>query len=170
MNYKVFIIFSMTFLFCCNTDKKSESLTDRNLIIPGDYAEGIHIGDIINGDQFKIYPSESDIGQLTEIKFLSRIKFDSIVYINKSSVLFINKMSVVAISGLDIEKKITSDAVILSKGVDNFIFNYGNDGLFKHTSKNHIAYIYQKIGIVIFDDNNDKTIDMFLVFKPDHAI
>ena len=63
--------------------------------------------------------------------------------------------------------RITIDSVNLSNGVEYFVFNYGNSGVTILSRKSNKIYIYTNLGIAIFDDKNDDTIDMYVVFKPE---
>lgn len=60
----------------------------------------------------------------------------------------------------------TDEAVKLQDGADSFIINYGNSGLRIITEGSHRIYIYRDLGIAIFDDYGDDTIDMYLIFPP----
>ena len=55
----------------------------------------------------------------------------------------------------------------LTDGADSFIMNYGNSGLNIVNKDGHRIYIYRKMGIAIFDDNSDDSIDMYLIFPPE---
>ena len=105
------------------------------------------------------------IANILSLSCFSDLKFDSLVYNKDSSVVFLNNGIITAIAGLKMERRVTSDAVLLSKGVDNFILNYGNKGLNTINKGNHRVYIYRNLGIAIFNDNNDDIIDMYLIFK-----
>ena len=166
MNFKAIIIISISFLSSCTSSDKININIDLNLIVPGRTAEGFNIGEQIEKGSFIVYESrENNIAEILTLDYFSDLKFDSLIYKENESVIFLNKGIVTAIAGLTIDKRITSDAVLLSKGVDNFILNYGNSGLSIMKRSKHSAYIYKDFGIAVFDDNNDNNIDMYLIFK-----
>jgi len=166
MNFKAILIISNFFLFSCTSSDKINPNIDLNLIVPGRTAEGFNIGEQIKEDSFTVYESrENNIAEILTLDYFSDLKFDSLIYKENESVLFLNKGIITAIAGLTIDKRITSDAVLLSRGVDNFILNYGNSGLSIMKRGEHSVYIYKDFGIAVFDDNNDNIIDMYLIFK-----
>ena len=167
MKLKVFIIItSLVCVLSCASADKAEIRNDINLIVPGKSAEGFDLGQEINKEDYKVFESsEANIGDILEADNFTEIKFDSLIRNGNSSILFLEKGIITAIAGLTIERRTTSDAVLLSRGIDNFILNYGNSGLSIVKGKNHSIYIYKESGIAVFDDNNDKTIDMYLIFR-----
>lgn len=138
---------------------------DYTLIIPGQSAEGFSIGETIDPMEYKAQRYSGSFSDIFEMNILGDIRFDSVIYTGNSSVLFLSGNSITAIVGLDVRKRTTSDGVLLSKGINNFILNYGNDGLETVKIKNHSAYIYRSTGMAVFDDSNDNNIDMYLIFR-----
>lgn len=167
MNYKIKTLFLNSLLFfSCSSIPESNSSIDKDLIIPGKRAEGYYLGQFLEKNESPVYlDKDNSISDILDIPLFSDLKFNSIIYINHTSVLFLKNGIVIAVAGIKIERRITSDAVLLSKGIDNFIINYGNSGLVTRINGNHKAYIYKKYGIAVFNDNNDANIDMYLVFK-----
>ena len=160
-----FLIFLAGILSCASSDNTFKN-PDIDLIVPGHSAEGFKLGEKIKEKNFKIYgSSETSIAGILNLDYFSYIKFDSLIRNGNASIVFLNKGVTVAIAGLVIERRTTSDAVLLSRGIDNFILNYGNSGLTVLKEKNNSVYIYKNAGIAVFDDNNDNVIDMFLVFR-----
>jgi hypothetical protein len=163
---KIVIIISLVSIFSCAAADKAEVRNDINLIVPGKSAEGFNLGQEIHKKDYKVYESrETNIADILEADNFADIKFDSLSRSGNSSILFLEKGIITAIAGLTIERRTTSDGVLLSRGIGNFILNYGNSGLSIVKRKNHSIYIYKESGIAVFDDNNDKTIDMYLIFR-----
>lgn len=161
-------LFSLILVCACTSDKKVVSIPDRYLIIPGKTAEGYNLYDKITEDISKRGLTEKKkLSDIFDVEVLPDLQFENVVYVRDSHALFLNNHMIVAIAGFKITKRVTSEAVLLSKGVDNFIINYGNDGLRIITHGRHKAYIYQETGIAVFDDNSDNAIDMYLVFHLD---
>ena len=167
MKLKVIITLAgLALIFSCASTDKANIKRDINLIVPGKSAEGFDLGQKIDKEDYKVFESsETNVADILEADNFADIKFDSLIRNGNSSILFLEKGIITAIAGLTIERRTTSDAVILSRGIDNFILNYGNSGLSIVKGKNHSIYIYKESGIAVFDDNNDKTIDMYLIFR-----
>jgi len=167
MKFKEIItIIVIVSIFACTSADKAAVKTDINLIVPGIRAEGFDLGQEIRKEDYKVYESrETNIADILGTDNFADIKFDSLIRNGNASILFLEKGVITAIAGLTIERRTTSDAVLLSRGIDNFILNYGNSGLSIVKGKNHSIYIYKKSGIAVFDDNNDNTIDMYLIFR-----
>jgi hypothetical protein len=167
MKYKpVVFIISLCLVWSCVSDKKEDLAADKYLLIPGKSAEGYSIGNQVVKNSSMIEMRESkNISDILNIDILSDLKFDSVLYVKDSFALFLKDNTVVAIAGFKTTRRVTSDAVLLSRGIDNFILNYGNTGLSIITKGNHKVYIYKESGIAVFDDKSDNTIDMFLIFK-----
>lgn len=160
------IITCLVSVFSCTSADKSIIKRDINLIVPGKSAEGFALGQEIRKENFKVYESgKTNIADILDTDNFADIKFDSLIHNGDASILFLEKGIITAIAGLTIERRTTSDAVLLSRGIDNFILNYGNSGLSIVKGKNHSIYIYKESGIAVFDDNNDNTIDMYLIFR-----
>lgn len=166
MNFKtILLILGYTFIISCSSSVKSKSTIDINLIVPGKTAEGYNIGDRIENKEFITYENENkSIGDILDVGALSYLTFDSIIYNKDSSVIFLKDGLITAIAGLKIERRVTSDAVLLSRGIDNFILNYGNKGLLTISSGSQKMYCYKDLGIAVFNEDSDGTINMYLVF------
>jgi len=167
MKFKLYsAIMLILFIYSCSTSETNIITIDKNLITPGYSAEGYTIGETFDNEIFKTYPVENgNISEITGIDLFSDLKFDTIISIKDSSVIFLNKGIIIAIAGFKVERRVTVDAVLLSKGIDNIVLAYGNKELTTKSVNKHRVYIYKKLGIALFDDNNDNTVDMFLVFK-----
>ena len=153
------------FILSCVSAGSNNNGIDRNLIIPGKSAEGYNIGNTFKNNTDIIFTGkETEIGNIFELEVFSNLKFDSYIYIKDSAVIFLNKGIITAIAGLKTERRVTSDAVLLSKGIDNFILNYGNSGLRTISKNGHKVYIYNELGIALFNDNSNN-IDLYLVFR-----
>lgn len=159
------LLFSFILLCSCSSPMKHSTVIDRYLIVPGKSAEGYIIGDTVVRDSSMIELKEKNsMPEILGADILAGLRFDSVLYIKDSAVLFIKDNRIIAVAGLKLTKHVTYDAVLLSKGIDNFIMNYGNDGLRIVPAGKHKAYIYKDAGIAVFDDNGDNIIDMYLVF------
>ena len=151
--------------------------SDINLIVPGVGSEKIILkeesGVIISA---KGYPdSVSEFEETKEffhhvfgIDSKLKILFNKIYYYEKQkSVFFIHDNIITAIAGMT-NNRITSDAIDLKKGIEYFIFGYGNNNLTvlaKSNDKNRDKiYLYPEDGIAVFDDGNDDIIDLYIVF------
>jgi len=167
VNSKAFIsiLLVVLHLSCASVDKTNPS-SDINLIVPGNAAEGFIIGETFENTNSDLYTiKDGNLKDITGVEYFTKFQFDSIFRKKESTVLFIKNKTIIAITGMKTERRITDDAVLLSKGVDNLILSYGNSGLSVITRNKHRLYIYKESGLALFDDNSDDTIDMFLVFK-----
>jgi len=157
-------------LASCNTVGNRESEKDRTLVIPGQSCEGFALGKKtgISGFTSIVDPTKKDTplsGILS--RHLPRLNFNRIAYMRNRYVLFLHDETVKAVAGLSSINRITDEAVRLSEGADIFIMNYGNSGLEIIRDDRHRIYLYRKLGIALFDDYGDDTIDMYLVFTPE---
>jgi len=176
MRLAAFTIMVLTLPMNAGNDPGKLIRKDSSLIIPGKGSERIMLGDSISSAQkflsansytLSVYKNTKDIfNDIFQIKTAEKIFFDKIYHYTSSGViLFTCKKTVSAIAGLQ-NRKVTSDAVGIADGSDNFIFNYGNSGLEIKNRGRHVVYVYRSLGIAIFDDNNDNSIDMYLIFPP----
>jgi len=167
MSFKTSVIILSYLAFSsCTSVRMNSSLKDINLIVPKKSAEGYTLGEEITADISIIDLNEiEDIGDIMGTDCFSEIKFDSFIYKKESSVIFLQNGIITAIAGLKIERRITSDAVMLTKGIDNFILSYGNSGLAVYKKNNHTVYFYKNLGIALFNDHNDDVIDMYIIFN-----
>ncbi|MBN2402059.1 MAG: hypothetical protein JXN64_06645 [Spirochaetes bacterium] len=148
---------------------------DASLIAPGIGAERILLNQSADDIMaLKGYPDK--ISELKEKKELFsdvfkiqapvKIVFDKIYYYNfQKAIFFLNSNNVCAIAGLN-NQRITVDSVDLSRGIEFFIFNYGNKNLQiikRDNDSKDIIYFYSK-GIAVVDDKSDDKIDMYIVF------
>ena len=154
----------------CNTVQKEKEQKDITLIIPGKYAEGFTLNETATSDERATQINTSSIPELlssisgnNQIPYFS---FNRIVYLKNRYALFTDNGVIKLIAGLSSADRITDDAVKLTDGVDNFIMNYGNSGLDIVNKDGHRIYLYKEMGIAIFDDNTDNSIEMYIVFSP----
>lgn len=164
-------ILIIIFLLSCSTRQKDTEKKDFTLIIPGKYAESFTLSDTASAEETA---SQIDISSMPEslLPFTSNnqihpFTFNRIIYLKNRYALFTDKGIVKAIAGLSPANRVTDDAVKLTDGADSFIMNYGNSGLAIINNEGHRIYIYKKMGIAIFDDNSDDSIDMYLIFSPE---
>ena len=162
-------VLSFLFFLSCIGNNKINSTVDKSLIIPGKSAEGYMLGELIEESVLSTcLENEKSISEIMGIELFSDLKFDCISSDNKTSVIFLKNGIIVAIAGVKTERRITSDGVLLSRGVDDFILNYGNSRLLNFSTGKHRVYLYKDSGIAIFDDNCDNSIDMYLIFKTEN--
>jgi len=169
------IILSYPYVFAENSNFVNIIKHDDAVIIPGIGAEGILLGENIdelisissykNYQVSKPYAPKDLFKNVLKVVFSKKILFDHIYFFEKKKLfIFVLKHKVVAIAGSR-DDRITLDSISLAKGVDFFIYNYGNQNCKKIKSAENIIIIYSKIGLAIIDDKSDNSIDMFLVFK-----
>jgi hypothetical protein len=153
-------------LVACASSGEIDYHHDINLIVPGRSAEGYSVGlQIEINNEKNIISASGIINDIAKVEAFHNLSFDSIIYKQDRAILFIDNKTIIAIIGMKSERRITSDAVKLSDGIENFIENYGASGLETFTVNNNKAYIYKDSGIALFDDNSDDTIDMYLIFR-----
>ncbi len=157
------------FLSCSLLQKNNQK--DISLVIPGKRAEGFNLSEpaATSDNAYEIKSSSMPlvISELIHGNYIPDFKFNRISYSRNRYIVFLNDGVVSAVAGLNPGGRVTDDAVKLSDGVDNFIVNYGNEGLKIVSEGDHKVYIYRELGIAIFDDYGDDRIDMYLVFPPD---
>lgn len=172
------IIINIIAIFLAGNFDNSISISIRNdnsLIVPGTGAENVLLKQ--QADELltiKGYPEK--ISELKEKKELFKdvfkvngsikINFDKIFYYDfQKAIFFLDSNIVTAIAGLS-SRKITIDSVDLTRGVEFFVFNYGNKNLQilkKDNGSKDTIYLYSR-GIAIVDDRGDDKIDMYIVF------
>jgi len=161
----IFIIIS------CATGETDKERHDLTLIIPGKSAEGFTLNEAASTGDNAIKIKTSVIPEAFVSVFGKReiqiAQFNQIIYLQYRYAIFTNNGIVTAIAGLSPANRVTYDAVKLTDGSDNFIINYGNSGLEIIKDGKHRIYNYKKLGIAIFDDNGDDSIDMYIVFQPE---
>ena len=163
-------ILPILLLLCCRgADIPAPDERDASLVVPGKSAEGYIIGEELSrGEQ--LTPAGGDtipsLSVILGINSIPGVDFDSFIYFRNRAVIFTRHNVITAIAGLGVERRVTESAVKLSDGSDSFILNYGNSGMEILREGQHWAYIYRRLGIAIFDDYGDDSIDMYLVFAP----
>ena len=157
-------------LASCSTGKPETALKDSTIVIPGKTAEGFSLNETSsmpgNNSQIKNPSMPTPLSDLIRSDAIPEIEFNRIIYSRNRHIVFINNGVVTAIAGLNPVNRVTDEAVKFTDGVENFIINYGNEGLKIVTEGEHKVYIYRELGIAIFDDYGDDRIDMYLVFPP----
>ncbi len=150
---------------------------DNRLVAPGLGGEGIVLKEegatVISK---KGYPDKvSEFKEKRElfrdvygIKSRVKIYFNKIYYYKKKkAIVFIDNKYISGIAGLS-NSRVTVESVDLKKGVEYFIFGYGNDRLNillkSSDKKGDKVYLYPELGIAVVDDMNDDIIDMYIVF------
>ena len=147
---------------------------NRELIVPGIGAETVllhqnitDVAGIFSGYQYKLskFKKIKDIFKdIYNIKISLNIQYDKIYhYDSRQCTFFSYKDKISAIIGLN-SHRVTNDSVDLKRGIEYFVFHYGNKDMIIKKRGNHKIYIYYKIGIALIDDNSDNSIDMFIIF------
>ena len=149
--------------------------SDRVLVVPGIGAEGVELGEdvavlvsLVGYPEKIVNPGEKKeiIRDIFNARTSLSLYYDKVYYYQtRKSIFFINQGRVSAIAGLE-RSRVTIDSVDLDAGLENFIFNYGNEGLQVLERQKGRLYIYKKIGILVADDLGDNSIDLFIVFPP----
>lgn len=157
-------------------DLNQRIIYDETLIVPGIGAEKIilnesisQLNDSYKGQEYRLVKlkEQSEIfTAIYKININTGLVFNEIrYYYNNNTVAFIKNNIIQAVVGLKMDR-ITVDAVDLSRGAEFFIYHYGNESMKVYEESSGILYMYQNKGIAIFDDNNDDTIDLYMVFPP----
>jgi hypothetical protein len=149
---------------------------DETLIAPGIGSNTVLIGDDIDlvikklgGGRFKISKPSMN-GELFKDVFhignKLRIYFSALYYNEKDGYsLCVYQDKIVAVLGLN-NAVTTVDGISLRSGINNFIFNYGNNKIVKLQRSTHGFYMYPPLGIALIDDDLDDTIDLYIIFYP----
>jgi hypothetical protein len=148
--------------------------SDDVLMVPGIGARSVLIGDPIDPVLQKVGRVKFKISKpaapgdlfkdVIHVTMKTRIAFDAMYYSEHDNyALCVYRGKVNAIIGFE-NSGITIDGVSLKSGINNFIFNYGNN-VTRLQSGSHAMYIYQAMGIAVFDDDMNDTIDLYVVFS-----
>ena len=146
---------------------------DETLIVPGIGAEKLLLSDsAADVASRKGTPERIARFAATEELFTTifnlptelKIPYNMIYYYNENKcAIFFHDNRITAIAGLN-TNRVTDLPSDLNRGMDSFIFNYGNQGMeLKEKSANR-ACLYPERGIAVFDDGKDGRIDLYLVF------
>ncbi len=148
--------------------------SDETLIIPGIGAEKLLLSDSAAGvaslkgspDRTARFRTTEEIfGTIYKLQTDLKIPYDMIYYYNeKKCVVFLHDSRVSAIAGFS-SNRVTDLSVDLGKGMDNFIFSYGNLGMEIKEKASNRACLFAERGIAVFDDGRDGKIDMYLIFR-----
>lgn len=175
MNYILYsIAIILIFANTVNTDLKVKIKSDETLIIPGFGAENILLDDASDEIiSLKGYPdrvcefekAKEFFKDIYNLESPQKIFFNKIFhFIDINLIILIHENVVSAIIGLS-SSRITVDFVNLSKGVEHFLFTYGNKDLNVLTKNDNKFFIYSKLGFAVADDKSDDVIDMYLIFS-----
>lgn len=156
-------------------DGRIKLRSDRVLVVPGIGAEGVELGEdvavlvsLVGYPEKIVNPGEKKeiIRDIFNARASLSLYYDKVYYYQtRKSIFFIKQGRVSAIAGLE-RSRVTIDSVDLNAGLENFIFNYGNEGLEVLERQKGRLYIYSRIGILVADDRGDNSIDLFIVFPP----
>jgi len=136
---------------------------DPDLIIPGKQADGYHIGERITKDIIQLKKKRLLFKDILGEKTSRDIEFNQYRK-NRKSIILLKNNIIKAIVIHMTDSQITSDSVKISRGYENFTFNYGNKGSIKIKSDTNTLLLYLDKRIIISDDNNDDSIDLLIVF------
>ncbi len=160
-----------------NVPSETNLRNDYSLIVPGIGAERVLINDNVQRVVSLLGSPESvsrfDKTQelfksVFEVESPKKIFFDRLYYYTQQKVIVLfQKGSVSGIIGLS-SSRITTESVSLDKGVEYFIFNYGNNKLIVLSGgakkKRDKIYLFSNLGLAIGDDGDDDSIDFYIVF------
>ncbi len=179
-------IITTAFLMCIVSPLMSSSedktvqrriMSDPSLVVPGCGAEGVMLGEEIGKvlhrfgmDKFRASrpPAHRELFKdVFDIDSSVKIVFDSLYLCEeKRMTLCVLNTRVVAVIGLNGDRT-TVDGVDFKKGINAFIYHYGNRHLVKLQSGSNGIYLYRLLGIGAFDDGSNDSVDLFIVFSPD---
>ena len=170
----IIILMAMNCILFASESILEKVLQDETLIVPGCGAERVLLSENIanaidryGNYRFK-YSRPQKISELFKEIFKVdgnlRIYFDEIYYNDeKKFALFVFKKRIVAVAGFN-QNKITEDSIQLAKGLDYFIFSYGNKHMIIVENAGNKICIYPDRGVALIDDGADDSIDMYIVF------
>lgn len=139
---------------------------DRSLIIPGKGAEGYSISQIIDDNITNHGKKKELFSTVLKVKSKYKLYFNQSIMSDRYILLLLDN-AVKAIIITSVTDHVTTDAVKISRGKENFIINYGNRGLVPFRSKSNSLYYYPSLGIMVIDDLNDNTINMIIISSPE---
>lgn len=155
---------------------REKIISDTAIIVPGYGSNGIALGEDMDNVVMRFGKSKFKISrpnQASELfKDVFKVRGTTIIYFDamyyneeKKCAACVIKGRVVAVIGFE-GSYTTSDAVNLQRGINNFIFHYGNRNV-KHLRQGaNVIYIYPDRGIAVIDDGDNDTIDLYVVFNP----
>ncbi len=169
----------LLFLFSsiANIPSETNLRNDNSLIIPGIGAERVLINDNLRR-VVSLLGSPESISRFDKTQELfktvfendspRKIFFDRLYYYKQqNAIILCQKGFVSGIIGL-VSSRITTESVSLKKGVEYFIFNYGNNELIalsgRSNKKRDMIYLFNNLGLAIGDDGDDDSIDFYIVF------
>ncbi len=183
MDLRLFTIISFCVCFLAflpdlygESSSESDLRHDESLVVPGSGSNSIVIGDAIDFviqkkgiGKFKI-SKPLTTGELFKDVFhvenKMKIYFSALYYNeNDGYSLCVYNGKIVAIIGLSDFVK-TVDGVSLKWGINNLIFNYGNNDMVKLQRDSHGLYAYPSLGIAVIDDDLNDSIDLYIIFSP----
>ncbi len=171
---KILFIAAALLALAASSDMHNRIATDDTLIIPGIGAEKILLGETSEtviarrGAPLRTVKAETTgevFQNIFNVKSDLKIPFDAIYYYGEGKGIFFLHMNIVSAIAGSARNRVTVDAVFLEKGVQQFIFHYGNEGLMTVPKGKHTAYCYPRKGIALFDDDGNDGIDLYMVFK-----
>ncbi len=146
---------------------------DSTLIIPGKGAEKVLLGDDA-GTLLRRRGTPDRIARFEQPKELFehiyampmelKIPFDLIYYFRECScTVFLYRDKVSAVAGVP-ASRVTDLPVELDGGIDLLILRYGNEGMIVKQKGKNKAYLFPNLGMALFDDEGDGSIDLYIVF------
>lgn len=150
--------------------------SDTSLVVPGNGAEGVVLGEEIDGvlqryrrDGFRVSrpPAFRELFKdVFNVDSEIKIVFDSLYFNEEKRVtLCVLRERVTAVIGLNGDR-FTTDGVDLKKGINHFIFHYGNRDLAELRGGSNGIYLYPHLGIGAVDDGMNDSVDIYVVFPP----
>jgi hypothetical protein len=176
ITYAFLLFFASPMLAISDSPDVQNRLTaDETLIVPGVGAEKCLIGEDIAALETRLgnpqrrvkhTKTEEVFQHIFAIPCEVKIPFDAIYYYGEGKgIFFLHHNTIAAIAG-SAKNRVTSNAVSLEKGVQQFVFHYGNNQLTQMQKGRHRAYLYHRKGIAVFDDDGNDGINLYIVFRP----
>lgn len=99
--------------------------------------------------------------EILDIDIPDKLLFDEAWYYT-DKFFFIKDNKVIGIAGVS-PNRITTEGFSVNSGIEQALAYYGNIGLIRiKNTKQNIVY-YPAIGLIFIDENNDNSIDMYIV-------
>jgi len=151
---------------------------DPTLVIPGKGAEKVLLGEDAGSvirrrgtpDRIARFDSREELFERVYAMPLElKIPYDMIYYYReRACAVFLHRGKVTAVAGIP-DSRVTDLPADLDRGMENFILNYGNEGMLVKQRDRNRAYIFPRRGITLFDDGGDDDLDLYLIFTPGAA-
>jgi hypothetical protein len=174
LRLQIFLMMLLYFILQNGHGLPEQVSRDESLVAPGIGAERIVISrtlaqfeSVYSGESFKnvfTKVSAEIFRDVLKVKCNHALYFNEIRYYSKNqTAFFLLNNRVQAIAGRS-DNRVTSDSIDLEKGVEYFVYSYGNKSLERIRDGKSSIYLYPGEGIAVIDDDDDDDIDMYLIF------